>query len=88
MKLSTKKFSMAAAITWGLYILLIGWAATAGWGNHQLVTIISSLYVGFKPTFFGSLIGCAWGILDGLIGGYIFVKLGYYIDILARLIYQ
>ncbi len=75
MELSLKKFSISAAIIWGTYILIIGWLATAGWGNHQMVNVISSLYIGFKPTFFGSIIGCLWGILDGLVGGYLFVNL-------------
>ncbi|MHB1865348.1 MAG: bacteriophage holin [Candidatus Saccharimonadales bacterium] len=75
MKLNVKKFSIGTSIIWGLCILLIGWLAAAGWGNHILVDIASAVSIGFQPSFFGSLIGGLWGAFDGLIGGYIIVTL-------------
>ncbi len=71
MKLNPKKLAIAGALTWGLYVLLSGWVAWIGWGNHDLVNALAGLYVGYKATFWGAVIGGLWGLLDGLIGGYL-----------------
>lgn len=71
MKLNPKKLATALAATWGLYVLLIGWVAAAGWGTTDLVDALSGLYLGFKATFVGGIIGGLWGMIDGLIAGYI-----------------
>ncbi len=72
MNLNPSKFAVAASLTWGLYILMVGWLAAAGWGNHSLITTTSALYLGFKPTFLGGIIGAIWGLVDGCIAGYVF----------------
>jgi hypothetical protein len=71
MKINPEKLAIAGALTWGLYVLFIGWVAAIGWGNHDLVNAMSGLYVGFKATFFGGIIGGLWGMVDGLVGGYL-----------------
>lgn len=75
MKLNVKKYSLIVGIVWGLCIILVGWLAAAGWGNQLIVKSFSTLYIGFKPTFFGSIIGGLWGLLDGLVFCYLVVVL-------------
>lgn len=72
MKFNPLRFAIATSITWGLCILMVGWMAAAGWGNDGLVNVISALYLGFKATFIGGIIGLMWGLIDGLAGGYVF----------------
>ena len=71
MKLNTKKLSLAFSLTWGLFVLSIGWTAAIGWGNHALVNTMSGLYIGFKASFLGGIIGGLWGLVDGFIGGFL-----------------
>jgi len=71
MKLNPEKLAVALGLTWGLYVLLIGWVAAIGWGTSELVTALAGLYVGFKATLLGGIIGGLWGFLDGIIAGYL-----------------
>ncbi len=71
MKINPVKFAIVASITWGLYILLIGWLAAAGWSNQSLINSTTALYLGFKPTFLGGIVGSMWGLVDGLAAGYV-----------------
>jgi hypothetical protein len=75
MKLNPKKLAIALGLTGGLGVLLVGWLAAAGWGNYDLVNALSAVYIGFKATFWGGIIGGLWGFLDGLIAGYLIATL-------------
>jgi hypothetical protein len=69
MKLDVMRLGLAIGIVWGAGVLLLGlMAAVWGWGA-TLVQVFGSLYLGFAPTFAGSLLGAAWGFADGFIGG-------------------
>jgi hypothetical protein len=76
MKLSVKAFSFACAIIWGLALLILTWwwiifePSIAGDS-----TIIGSIYLGYKVTPLGSVIGLVWAFVDGLIAGAIFAWL-------------
>ncbi len=68
-QLDVKALAIAAGISWASYMLLIGWlAAMFGFGT-SFVEMISSMYIGFTPTFLGGIIGAIWGFVDGAIGG-------------------
>lgn len=67
-KLNVKAFAAGFGASCAIYMLFLGFAAMFGWGT-KIVGIISSVYIGFAPTFFGSIIGAAWGFVDGAIGG-------------------
>lgn len=69
-KLSVKGLAIGLGVSWGIYMLFIGWASIFGWGV-RFVEVMSSIYIGFKPTFLGILIGGMWGFVDGAIGGII-----------------
>ena len=34
-----------------------------------MVAVLSSVYIGYSPTFVGSITGAVWGFVDGFIGG-------------------
>jgi len=70
-KLDVKVVAMAVGITWSISMLFLGWVAIFGWGK-ALVELLSSLYIGYKPTLLGGIVGCVWGLIDGAIGGAIF----------------
>jgi len=70
MKLNVKAITFSFGIVCGIYMLFLGWVAYGGWGS-DIVKIISSFYIGFKPTFVGGIIGGIWGFFDGAIFGLI-----------------
>ncbi len=67
-KMSVRAATLAFGLTWGLYMLFLGWAAALGWGAG-LVGPIAFLYIGFAPSFIGGIIGALWGFADGAIAG-------------------
>lgn len=60
---------MTCGLTWSLTILIIGLFAWIFALDTSLMNTMSSLYVGFKPTWLGSLIGASLGFVDGFVGG-------------------
>lgn len=70
-KLSVKAAAVGLGLSCGIYMLLLGWVAMFGWGV-SIVEALSSLYIGFAPSFLGGTIGALWGFVDGAIGGAIF----------------
>ena len=67
-RLNIRALALAGGVLWGLYMLFIGWTSMFGWGTNFVVTM-SSVYIGFRPTFLGSVIGAMWGFVDGAIAG-------------------
>ncbi|MGD2169010.1 MAG: bacteriophage holin [Chlamydiota bacterium] len=68
MKLSVKGLALGIGITWSIGQVLVGWVAIGGWGA-EYVRVMSSIYIGFNPSFIGGIIGGVWGFADGFIGG-------------------
>ncbi len=71
-KLNVKAFTLAWGISCGIGFLFLGWVAILGWGA-QIVDLMSSLYIGYAPTFLGGIIGGIWAFFDWGIGALIFV---------------
>jgi hypothetical protein len=68
-KLNVKALAIAMGVLWGLCMLCIGWTSWLfNWGT-DFVTTMSSMYIWFKPTFLGGIIGAIWGFFDAAIGG-------------------
>ena len=81
-RLDAVSLGLAFGIMWALGVFILGMmAAVADWGT-EIVILISSAYLGFGPTFVGSLIGAAWGFVDGCVGAMLIAWL--YNVILAR----
>ncbi len=75
MKLNVWAFSLALAIWWGLMVLLGTWWVILMEGATGEVTVLGHIYRGYNISALGSLIGLAWALVDGLIGGLIFAWL-------------
>ena len=66
-------FGLALGVTFAIFVFVLGVVAAAfGWGV-QLAAALSSLYIGFGPTFVGAIAGAVWAFVDGLIAGVLIV---------------
>jgi len=71
MKLDAVKFGLTLGIIWAGGVLFLAIVDNLwGWGGG-LVKGIGSLYIGYKPTLAGSLIGMAWAFVDAGVGGWL-----------------
>ncbi|MBN1574075.1 MAG: bacteriophage holin [Deltaproteobacteria bacterium] len=71
MKLNVRAFALMCAIVWAAAVLLYTWWIIILEGATGEITMIGRIYIGYKISVTGSLIGAAWGFFDGLIGGFI-----------------
>lgn len=67
-KCSVNALGIAIGVLWAIYVFFCGITAMFGWGV-ALVQTLSSLYIGYGPTFVGAVIGAAWAFVDGYIAG-------------------
>ena len=72
MKLNVKAFALTCGALWGLGLFLVTWWIIAFDGASSGPTFVGSIYRGYTVTAMGSVIGLAWGLADGAIGGAIF----------------
>jgi hypothetical protein len=71
MKLKVSAFGLALGIVWGGAMFLLGVVDIfTTWGDAW-GAIMSTIYIGYSPTFLGSIIGGVWGFCDAGIGGVI-----------------
>ena len=75
MRLNVKAFGLTCGILWGLGLFVITWWIIAFEGVTGDPTFIGRLYRGYSISPSGSLIGFAWALADGLVGGAIFAWL-------------
>ncbi len=62
-------FGLAVAITSAVFTFFLGlMAAFFGWGV-ELAGALSSLYIGFSPTFVGTIAGAVWAFVVGFAAG-------------------
>ncbi len=83
MKLNVLAFALASGLLWGISVFLLTWYLIFMEGaapDDKL--LIGRFYLGYRVTPIGSLIGLAWALPDGFIGGVIFAWL--YNTIAAR----
>lgn len=67
--LGVVSFGLALGVTSAIFVFVLGVVASAfGWGL-QLAAALSSLYIGYGPTFVGAIAGAVWAFVDGLIAG-------------------
>jgi hypothetical protein len=67
-KISILGLAMSLGITWGLLLMILGWASMAGWGV-KLISVLSSVYLGYESSLIGGIVGFFWGLLDGFAVG-------------------
>ncbi len=62
-------FGLALALTSAVFTFLLGlMAAFFGWGLG-IVQVLATLYIGYSPTFVGTIAGAVWAFVDGFIAG-------------------
>ncbi len=67
-ELNVKAMALTIGILWGASVLLMGIVAMRGFGAN-FVEALGTVYLGFAPTFTGSIIGGVHGFVEGTIGG-------------------
>ena len=75
MRLHVKPFAAAFSLVWGFSMSFIALWIWMFEGKKDKPIFMSSIYRGYRTGPIGSLIGLAWGLIDGLIGGAIFAWL-------------
>jgi hypothetical protein len=70
MRLSVRGLGLAMGVTWGAGVLLLGLLGAIGWGR-AVVEVLGSLYLGYRPTPLGSIVGGVWAFVDGGLAGVI-----------------
>ncbi len=75
MKLNVKAFAIACGLMWGFGVFCLAWWIMLFEGATGEVTILGHLYRGFNISPLGSVIGFAWALADGAVGGAIFAWL-------------
>jgi len=75
MRLNVKAFALACGLIWGIGLFLMTWWIIAFDGMTGEPTLIGRLYRGYNISAFGSVVGLAWGFVDGLLGGAVFAWL-------------
>lgn len=83
MRLNVRTFALACGLIWELGLLALTWWIIFFDGATGETTCISRIYRGYNISATGSLIGLAWALPDGLIGGTISAWL--YNSLLGRL---
>lgn len=67
--LGVVSFGFAVGVTSAIFVFVLGVvAALFGWGV-PIAVALSSLYIGYGPTFIGSIAGAVWAFVNGLIAG-------------------
>jgi hypothetical protein len=70
--LGVLSLGVALGLTNALAVFLLGIAtAVFGWGI-LVVQVLSTLYIGYEPTFLGSVTGAVWAFVDAFFGGVLF----------------
>ena len=76
MKLNVKAFGITCGIFWGISLFVLTWWIILFEGATGEATLIGrSLYFGYSISAMGSIIGLAWALVDGFVGGLIFAWL-------------
>lgn len=69
MKVDVKALAMTCGILWGVGLFLMTWWMILWEGATGEPTWLSVFYRGYTVSPLGSLIGLAWAVPDGVIGG-------------------
>jgi hypothetical protein len=75
MKLNVLAFALSCGLVWGLGVLFLTWWIIAFDGSTGDVACLSKIYRGYSISWSGSLVGLAWALPDGIIGGAVFAWL-------------
>ena len=68
-KLDVRAFGLMLGCIWSVGVLALGIVSMLSNGGARIVKLFSTVYIGYRATLQGSLIGAAWGFIDGAISG-------------------
>jgi hypothetical protein len=74
-RLNIKAFTIASGLIWGFGLFAFTWWRMLFGEEGEDDTIIARIYRGYSITPIGSVVGLAWGLLDGAACGAIFAWL-------------
>lgn len=60
---------LAFGIAWATGIFILGIAGALFDYGVPVITMISSVYLGYGPSLVGAIVGAVWGFADGFVGG-------------------
>ena len=72
MKLRPLALALTLGILAGVGLLAITWWSVIIESPGTTIRVLSYIYLGYKVTWLGGLIGLVWGFIDGFVGGYLF----------------
>ena len=75
MKFDLKAFATTCGLVWGMGLFALTWWVILLDGTSTAPNVLSPLYRGYRFTPLGSLIGMAWALPDGFLGGLVFAWL-------------
>ena len=75
MRLNTKAFAFTCGIVWGAAVMLATWWLLIFGYQGQLMRTLDHFYFGYTYSYPGAIVGGIWGLLDGLICGFVFAWL-------------
>lgn len=75
MKLNVKALALTSGIMWGIGVFILTWWIIISSGVTNETTMIGRVYLGYRISPLGSVIGLVWAFADGLICGAIFAWL-------------
>lgn len=75
MQLDIRAFSLTCGVITGVGLFFLTWWIIAFQGATGEPTFIGEVYRGYRINAVGSVIGLAYGFVDGLIGGIVFAWL-------------
>lgn len=70
--LNAKNFGLAAGIFWGLSMFVMTLINIYTGYAGQWLSLMADIYPGYEISFLGSVIGLAYGFVDGFVGLFIF----------------
>ena len=73
--MSVRSLALTVAIFWSISLFFLAWWLILIGNAEGPTTLFERIYIGYSFTPIGSVIGAAWGFVDGGIAGAIFAWL-------------
>ena len=75
MRLNLKAFAATCSLIWGFGLFFLTWWIIGFDGATHDPTFLGRIYRGYNISPGGSVIGLAWALVDGFLGGLVFAWL-------------
>jgi len=71
MELRKRALGIAFGLVWGLGIMLLTWWMLIGGFKGEIISKLSTVYLGYSYSWSGAVIGFIWGFVDGFVCGFL-----------------